>query len=309
MSLFHRSLILVMLVFPGLAMAIDAMPAESPDDGPASMISPLDDVSWDVDQLSLSQGTSQGTSGPRLDTFDPLEADRPDFTESPSTVGLGRLQIEGGWTYLHDRSAGIDANLHSLPELLLRYGVTERIEFRLSWLGYLNYRDRDIQTGEIYSFDGSSDLWIGCKLQITDESGWQPRSALIASVKAPIGVSEWTSHGSDTILNYNYGWGITDKLSLAGSTGTWWTQFEGDHYAVMHQSAVVGLGITERLGCYLEWFGLFFHGTDDVRPDHYLDGGFTYLVTEDFQLDWRLGVGLNESADDLFTGIGFAVRR
>ena len=122
-------------------------------------------------------------------------------------------------------------------------------------------------------------------------------------------MTEWTSGQVDTILNYIYGWDITERVSLAGSTGAWWTKYVGDHYTITHQSAVVGLGITERLGCYLEWFGLFFDGTVDARPDHYLNGGLTYLVTEDFQLDWRIGLGLSESADDVFTGVGFAVRR
>ena len=39
------------------------------------------------------------------------------------------------------------------------------------------------------------------------------------------------------------------------------------------------------------------------------DGGFTFLVNNNFQLDVRAGVGLNEAADDYFVGTGFAVRR
>ena len=41
---------------------------------------------------------------------------------------------------------------------------------------------------------------------------------------------------------------------------------------------------------------------------YFADGGFTYLVTNNFQLDIRVGVGLNKHADDYFTGAGFAVR-
>ncbi|MBN1588748.1 MAG: transporter [Pirellulales bacterium] len=157
--------------------------------------------------------------------------------------------------------------------------------------------------------DGSTDMRIGCKLQITHQDGYRPKSALIAALAMPVGATAWTSNQVDTILNYNYGWDIADRVSLGGSTGTWWTKSEGDQYTVMHQSAVVGLGITEQLGCYLEWFGLFFDGSVDARPNHYLNTGLTYLITNDFQVDWRIGSGLTESADDFFTGVGFAIRK
>jgi hypothetical protein len=39
-----------------------------------------------------------------------------------------------------------------------------------------------------------------------------------------------------------------------------------------------------------------------------LNGGFTWLITENLQLDWRAGFGLNEEADDFFTGAGFGIR-
>ena len=37
-------------------------------------------------------------------------------------------------------------------------------------------------------------------------------------------------------------------------------------------------------------------------------GGLTFLIHCDFQVDWRVGFGLNEEADDFFTGVGFAWR-
>jgi len=40
-----------------------------------------------------------------------------------------------------------------------------------------------------------------------------------------------------------------------------------------------------------------------------LNAGLTYLVTPNFQLDWRAGLGLNTAADGFFTGCGFTVRR
>ena len=47
-------------------------------------------------------------------------------------------------------------------------------------------------------------------------------------------------------------------------------------------------------------------GLSGGRPEHYIDGGFTYLLNNDTQLDIRAGQGLNPSADDFFAGVGFS---
>ena len=49
-------------------------------------------------------------------------------------------------------------------------------------------------------------------------------------------------------------------------------------------------------------------GADSARTEHYFDGGFTYRVSNNLQLDVRGGVGLNEAAADYFTGAGAVVR-
>lgn len=45
---------------------------------------------------------------------DPLVGDRPDFTEASSTVGMHRLQIEGGYTYSYDRTTDERLDEHGL---------------------------------------------------------------------------------------------------------------------------------------------------------------------------------------------------
>lgn len=48
--------------------------------------------------------------------------------------------------------------------------------------------------------------------------------------------------------------------------------------------------------------------TDAARTEHYFDGGVTYRVTNDLQLDVRAGTGLNDAAADVFGGGGAVVR-
>jgi hypothetical protein len=70
----------------------------------------------------------------------------------------------------------------------------------------------------------------------------------------------------------------------------------------------VGLSLTDRVGSYAEWFALVPDGADTSRTQQYFNGGFTYLMTDNIQLDVRAGVGLNDAADDFFVGSGLSVR-
>jgi len=45
-----------------------------------------------------------------------------------------------------------------------------------------------------------------------------------------------------------------------------------------------------------------------MKPQHYFDGGLTYLISSDVQWDLRAGLGLNDAADDFFVGTGLSIR-
>lgn len=62
------------------------------------------------------------------------------------------------------------------------------------------------------------------------------------------------------------------------------------------------------MGAYTEWFGFFPHSSEAAKPEHYFNGGLTFLLTDDIQWDVRAGVGLNDAADDSFFGTGLSIR-
>jgi hypothetical protein len=113
-------------------------------------------------------------------------------------------------------------------------------------------------------------------------------------------------------FNYLYGWDIVkDRFTLGASTGVNRAIDDDDHYyAQFHQSFTFGIKYTPKLASFTEWFTLVPCGaiSSDTRTQHYLDGGFTYLITDNFQVDIRAGVGLNRAATDFFAGSGFAFR-
>jgi hypothetical protein len=108
-----------------------------------------------------------------------------------------------------------------------------------------------------------------------------------------------------------YGWDLNDWISTAGQTKADRAidEVTGDPFLEFSQSWTVGYSLADSLGAYTEWFVIAPDGADTNHTENYADGGFTYSVTNNLQLDIRAGVGLNEAADDYFVGSGFVIRR
>jgi hypothetical protein len=249
-------------------------------------------------------GAEEPAGGPDLD--EPLATDRPDFTETSSTVGRGVLQIESGYTFVHDDDAGVRSDTHSLGELLFRYGLLyDWLELRLAVLPLV---ERTEAGGRTETEGGVDDLSLGVKLWLSAQDAWRPEMALIGSLRVPTGSSAFTADEPLPGANWLFAWEVDDRIGIGGSTGAYRAIDDGDDYLLTTHSWTVTYAFTEDLGGYVEWFALVPHAARAADTEHYFDGGPTYLFSKDVQLDVRAGVGLNDAADDVFTGIGLSVR-
>ncbi len=252
---------------------------------------------------------SYGTSfsgGPNLD--EPLVTDRPDFTEATTTVGRGVAQIEFGYTYSDDKEGADRVKGHSYGEPLLRYGIlADWLEFRMA---LFPVSESTSMSGVSNTTAGTEDLYLGFKIGLTPQEGILPEMALIPQMTVPTGSPRFTDDEVLPGLNWLYGWEVSDFVSTAGSTqyNRSIDEVTGHAYTEWAQSWTVAYSLTDELGAYTEWYGLFPHSADTAVPEHYFNGGFTYLLSNDVQFDIRGGVGLNDAAADYFFGTGLSIR-
>src|SRR5262245_57015951 len=61
---------------------------------------------------------------------DEIETDRDSFTFATSTVGIRKTVVEASYSFIDNR---VGPESHSFPELLVRRGLSERLELRLGW--------------------------------------------------------------------------------------------------------------------------------------------------------------------------------
>jgi hypothetical protein len=233
---------------------------------------------------------------------EPLVADRPDFTESTETVGPGRLQLEGGYTLFRVE----EEKLHSLGELLLRIGLLEQFELRLAgnsyvWLESPSGNDQ-----------GFVDMSLGAKIKLLEAAEdfdlIRPNVALIFGTTLPTGSVDFSANEPQPFMKLALSWGISERLSLGSNLNYAYLSEDGERFHQFSGSLTLGYKLTEKWGTYIEYFG-FVPASRDGPNESFFDGGFTYLVNDNLQLDARAGVGaFNGKSPDYFVGVGMAWR-
>ena len=226
-----------------------------------------------------------------------LITDRPDFTESAVVVPNGSLQIEAGATFETSDLPGSRGNLETLsgPELLLRWGFHDRLELRI---GVPNWVDQN------RGASGISDGSLGIKWQLGPTTGgWD--LGLIAETTLPVGDRELTSDEFDPTLLFLVARDLSESWSLGGQLGGGRDSSEGASTTVLQATVVLGRGLGERAGMFLEIAAEDREDADTALLFHH---GYTFLATPRFQWDIHAGAGLSDEAPDFLVGVGFSWR-
>ncbi len=243
-----------------------------------------------------------------------IETERHDFTQSAVTVGRGIVQFEAGYSYFYNDSEEAMESAHTTPELLVRFGLSEDIEFRIRWNYAWVFIDEEPDR------TGSEDLRYGLKLQLTRQpcGGLMPTSAVELRGTAPTGSEFFSTEQVEFDIDYIYQWDLTNEVTIAGSTQFGTNGFgdfgfvpdepQDESFTFLAQSAVIGIELSEMNTMYAEWYGIFSQGLDDEFVTSVFNIGIDHYVTDNFVLDFRAGVGLSEDADDFFTGVGGGYR-
>lgn len=243
----------------------------------------------------------------------PLVTDRPDQTESTGAVPPGFVQFELGWTVGESSDATERVTAHTLPEALLRIGLLPRLEGRV---GLPTWSSTEVEAGDVETrTQGLGDLFLGAKLALAEGAGSTPSLALLGGTTIPTGEEGVGSERADPSFRLAASGQLAERLSLGVNAGVRWETESVDGpdgagletQADVLYTAALGIGVSERLGVFLESFG--FAGLEASRPTrHSVDGGLTLLLAPNLQLDVRGGVGLDDDAEDWFLGTGVSVR-
>src|SRR5690606_36887221 len=96
---------------------------------------------------------------------------------------------------------------------------------------------------------------------------------------------------------------LSSDFSLGCNLGGGWNS--ADEIIDYFYSIAAGTSITEKLGSFIEIFGDI---SSAIKPEYYIDGGFSWLLKENIQLDISIGTLINKPSDFWFVNTGFSIR-
>ena len=241
------------------------------------------------------------------DGFEELDTDRDAFTPATTTAKVGTILTEASYVWIDNRETPAT---NSFPELLVRVGARERFEWRFGF----NYEQSSggsvvaaVEVGEPPAGGEGTDeanLLYGCKVRVTDQEGWVPRSAAIVEAFTPVSGDVW---GTEPVVTYAFGWEFAAAWRFDTAIRYARAESEEGWFDRWMPSVVLRIPVTERWEVHGEWFGSWSQGLadDSVRP--FLGPGTHYMITPRFELGCRMGWGLTRDAAGYFvdTGVGW----
>jgi hypothetical protein len=227
-----------------------------------------------------------------------IEADRPDFTESPETVPPGSIQAEGGYTYRRNESG----TNQSIGELLVRVPAGTRAELRIG----LNSYSIEHATG--VARRGLEDVEVGTKVRIIEheERSLIPNLSILVLSTLPTGHAGIGSRVMQPTAKLALGWGLTERLSLQSNANYTYASEDGTRFSQWASSASLGAEFTRRLEGFVEWFGTSPASLGARRAD-YLDTGGAMKFGNSLRFDARVGINARTTRD-FFAGVGVSRR-
>ncbi|HVR98294.1 MAG TPA: transporter, partial [Thermoanaerobaculia bacterium] len=137
----------------------------------------------------------------------------------------------------------------------------------------------------------------------------RPAVSLLLGTSVPVGDDELTSDAWEPEAKLALAWELTSWLSLSANAGAAYRNAPGvdDRFTQISASLSAGFAVTDRLGAFAEVYGF---SEEELEGDstRYVDGGVTWLIGNDLQLDARVGWGLNDPDPDWFAGVGAGLR-
>jgi hypothetical protein len=231
-----------------------------------------------------------------------MSTDRPDTTESAYTVDAGHFQIEldlANFTrdrHTSERNGGSES--WSFLNANIKLGLTNHIDFQIVAPVFNRVRNGP---------EGFGDLTFRVKANLWGNDGGRTALAVMPFLKLPTasaGLGNDKVEGGLIIpfaaeLSGGWGFGAMAEIDLlADDEG-------GGYHADFLTSFTFSHDLAGDLGGYVEFVSVLSEETDWVAS---LNGGLTYGVSEDIQLDAGLRVGLTRAAEDLSPFVGVSIR-
>jgi len=224
-------------------------------------------------------------------------------------VDAGHVQVEMELVgFTRDAEGGERSVEWSFASTNVRVGLLDRLDVHFLFdplvRSHVEHADGGSTRGT-----GFGELTTRAKWNLWGNDGGRTALALLPFVQWPLAASD-TREGVwkgglivpfALALGWGFGAGAQTEVDLVEDR-------DGGVDTEFVNTLVVGRGLGERLGFYVEFFSRV--GAQDPGDwQGMVDGGFTYAFGPNVQLDLGCDVGVTDSAPDVYPFLGLTVRR
>jgi hypothetical protein len=243
-----------------------------------------------------------------------LATDRPDKTESAYTVDAGHFQIEMDvLTYAYDRYNGLpgDTSIEkvAIAPINLKVGLCNNVDLQLVVLSYNVVRVHNRATREVTENRGFGDVIPRLKVNLWGNDSGPTAFALMPFVKLPTNQDHLGNNSVEGGIIAPFAVSLPADFDLGLMTQVNLIRDEpGSGY---HPDFVNTITLSHALFGELSAFIEFYSSVSTESGSEWVgtfDVGFTYLLTENIQLDAGVYLGLTRSADDVNPFVGLSWR-
>lgn len=238
-----------------------------------------------------------------------LSTDRPDTTESPYTVDAGHYQAELELISWGQDDDGTTETTTTTGSANLKAGLSDNVDIQL--VIEPKARIKETSAGSSLTMSGRGDTQIRLKYNLWGNDGGDTAAAIMPFVEfdthskriAPAGKTE-----GGVIIPIGFslpgGWSSAAMIEFDFVRNA-----ANDGYSTdLLQSITFAHDITDNSGGFIELVNI----TPRERGsegESYFNGGLTFAVGKDMQLDTGFNAGLNEASEDLRLFLGLSIRK
>jgi hypothetical protein len=238
------------------------------------------------------------------DEWEGIVTDRPDQTEATNLTPKGWFQIELGAQSEFDEDDLFKVQSTLFNTTLWKYGLTKSFEFRLiTEYGEDKFTAKDTLVKD-FKVSGLQPVAVGCKIKIHEGRGIIPSVSIISHLDIPLFASkDYLPEFTIPRFRFCFAHDITDRIAFSYNAGIEWE--EGASNATYIYTGSLAFALHDRVGMFLESYGYL---RESSPADHRLDGGITFLITDNLQLDTSGGIGVSDISPDYFLSAGISWR-
>jgi hypothetical protein len=222
-----------------------------------------------------------------------IATDRPDVTNSSLVVPKGSFQQENGVN-----SAGRDGGqVFDGTNTRLRLGVAECLEVLVDVPTYFDALSGRASTG-------FTNVTPAVKWQISPLPGKIDLSAVFGA-GLPTGTKAVAGPGVQPYVQFPWSWELGSGWGLSGMLTNFIVPADPVNKLSTQTTFVIEREIGKQAFLFVEYVGDYhIHG----GPSYLFNSGGGYRITNTQQIDFHVGIGLNDNAPSYVFGIGYSFR-